>query len=153
MNKILLGLLLFPLQSHALDATKEDLFGDWNCKFTFPLVGDRILEESIKLKENNEFSTSGKFTYFLPKESKNAYFIFNSEGEWDYYNSKIKILYKPFDIDPMDRFSKEYISDIEAIYLRPSIRGTRRVEYIIEYISDEKMILGDEYDSWKCIRK
>ncbi|MCK6263841.1 hypothetical protein KP803_11230 [Vibrio sp. ZSDE26] len=154
MKNILIALILLPLYAHAENVSKQELIGNWQCKFTFPLVGDRILYESIQLKDGKQFTAQGDFTYFLPKESQNATFSFESDGKWEFYNFELKLFYQPFEIIPLDDFSKRFLDDLESEYIKPSLlKGTRRVYYFLENLTAEEMILGDDYDSWQCVRK
>lgn len=132
--------------------TRQSLVGGWQCRFTFPLVGDRILDERLKLDRDGNFSSQGKFEYYLDNQAKPALFSYSAQGNWDFYQHQLRLEYAPFDIEPMSELSEQYVDDIKKIYLSPSYKGTRRTVFDVEILREDSMIIGDEYDSWQCVR-
>lgn len=132
--------------------TRQVLVGWWQCWFTFPLIGDRILNEHLRLDKDGSFSSQGTFEYFLSNHDKPAIFSFSAQGNWDFYQHQLRLEYAPFDIEPMGELSEQYINDIKKIYLSPSYKGTRRTVFDVELLRKNSMTIGNEYDSWQCVR-
>ncbi|MCG9676629.1 hypothetical protein L1D33_24315 [Vibrio chagasii] len=132
--------------------TRRSLVGWWQCRFTFPLIGDRILDEHLKLDKDGSFSSQGRFEYYLGNQDKPVLFSFSAQGNWAIYQHQLRLEYAPFNIEPMGELSEQYLNDIKKIYLSPSYKGTRRTVFNVEMLRENSMTIGDEHDSWQCVR-
>ena len=102
---------------------RRALVGEWQCRFTFPLVGDRILDEHLKLDKYGSFSSQGKFEYYLDNQAKPVLFSFSAQGNWGFHQLQLRLDYAPFNIEPMSELSEPYLGDIKkSTYLQP-IKG------------------------------
>lgn len=136
------------LLAEEVPINSNNLIGEWNCSFT--MEGNKVYKEKWYISEKNKFNVSGEVDYFL--KEKNAHFTYSAIGEWKLINGSLKLVYKPFDFKSDDEYSSKYISDIEGVYITPAWNGTRRFEYYIEELSKSQMQIGDDYDSWKCVK-
>lgn len=148
-SSILFSLMPLGASSEEVPINKGNLLGEWECVFS--MQGNKIFTETWNLEDGNKFNISAKVQYFLDKE--NAHFSYNADGKWTMTNETIKLVYEPFEFESQDEYSKKYVSDIEHTYITPAWNGTRRFAYYIESLSDSKMQIGDDYDSWQCVRK
>ena len=146
------GSLLKLTMEKAIVPSRQGLVGDWQCRFTFPLIGDRILNESLSLAEDGHFLSKGEFVYYLAPSSDIARFSFSAQGKWNYSLNQLRLNYAPFEIQPVDALSQQYLKDIEKIYLSKSYKGTRRTVFYVETLHKNVMTIGDDYDSWQCTR-
>jgi hypothetical protein len=146
------GPLLELTMGNTIVPSPQVLVGSWQCRFTFPLIGDRILNESLSLAEDGHFSSKGEFEYYLESPRQIARFSFSAQGKWNYSLNQLHLNYAPFEIKPVDALSRKYLQDIEKIYLSKSYKGTRRTVFYVEALHNDVMTIGDDYDSWQCTR-